>query len=131
MARRVACGVVDDPVGVHVLAGEQGRPAGRAEWRRRERVEEPRALAREPVDGRRLDKRMAGEAEVVPAQVVDENDDEFGRASVRGQVARRKTKDRLRRRKGWPVDDGTSPPPANRQPPACWGADLRDGGCRT
>ena len=76
MACRVAGGVVDDAVRVDVLAREQRRPARRAQRRGRERIQEPRAFPRQPVDGRRLDERVAGEPEVVPARIVNQDDDD-------------------------------------------------------
>ena len=79
MAGRVARRVVDDPVGMGVLAGEDRRSAGRTERRRGERVEESRAVARELVDRRRLDERMTGDADVVPSQIVNKDDDDVGR----------------------------------------------------
>src|SRR5262249_33935455 len=46
---------------------------------RRERVQEPRPLARQPIHVRRLDEGMAGGAELVPAHVVDQHEDDVGR----------------------------------------------------
>src|SRR5688572_27184061 len=59
-------GVINDAVGVWVLACQKGRTAGRAEWRRRECVREARAFAREPVHVRRVDERMAGHPHLIP-----------------------------------------------------------------
>ena len=60
--RQVVAGprrVVDDAVGVRVLAGQEAGAARRAERRRRKRVGEPRAFAGEPIHVRRLDERMS------------------------------------------------------------------------
>ena len=88
-------GVVDDAVGVRVLAREKARPAGRTERRRGERVREARPFAREPVHVRRVDERMAGDPHLIPAHVVDEHHDDVrsarlgGRRSIPGLAWRR------------------------------------------
>jgi hypothetical protein len=74
--------VVDDAVRVGVLAGQKVRPARRAERRRRERVEEPRALTGEPIHVRRVDERMSRRADLVPAEIVDEYDNDVGGATL-------------------------------------------------
>ena len=74
MAR--ARGVVNDAVGVRVLAGEKSRPAGRAERRRSECVREPGSFARESVDIRRVNERMANNPRLIPSHVIDENHDD-------------------------------------------------------
>ena len=78
MAHRVARDVVDDPVPARVLAGHDRRPVGRADRRRMERALEYRALMRDAVDVRRLQVRMTAGAELVVAQVVDQDDEEIG-----------------------------------------------------
>ena len=104
VARGVARGVVDDAVGVGVLAGQDAGAARRAQGRRREGVQEPHAFTRHPVDRGRLDERMTRDGEVIPAQVVDQDDHEAG-ASLGGLAARRA------RRKQKPA-----PRPAIRRP---------------
>ncbi len=76
MARRVARGVVGDAVGVGVLAGEDARPARAAERRGGEGVEEAHALTCEAVDVRRLGEGVPGDADLVPAEVIDEDEDD-------------------------------------------------------
>src|SRR5688572_16191168 len=80
---RIARGVVDDAVRVRVLAGEDGRATRRTERRGRERVQEPRAFARQLIDGGRLGEGVARDAEVVPAKVVDEDEHDVRRARHR------------------------------------------------
>ena len=90
MAGGVARGVVDDAVRVGVLASQKRGAARRAERRRGKRVQESRALARQPIDGWRLDERMAGKSEVIPAGVVDQDDEDVGT----GRVCRRLLRNR-------------------------------------
>ena len=79
VARGIARGVVDDAVRVTVLAGQDRRPARRAERGGGERVAKGDAFAGHAIDRRRLDEGMTRKAEIVPAQVVDEDDDDIGR----------------------------------------------------
>ena len=78
MTHRVARDVVDDAVAARVLAGDDRRAVRRADRRGVERALEQRALGGEPVDVRRLHVRVAARAELVVAQVVDQNDQEIG-----------------------------------------------------
>ena len=55
----------------------------RAERRRDEGVAEDDAFAGDAVDVRRLDERMAGEAQVVPAQIVNQDEDDVGTGVAR------------------------------------------------
>ncbi len=64
-----------------VLAGEDACPRWRADRASRVGVGEAHALRREPVDVRRLVERAAEAAQVAPAHVVDENEDEVGARS--------------------------------------------------
>ncbi len=66
------------PLRMGVLAREEARPARGTERSRGEGVQEAHALAREPVDVRRLDERVTGCPKLVPAQVVDEHDNHVG-----------------------------------------------------
>src|SRR5262245_48635344 len=77
-------GVVDDAVGVRILARQKTRPARGAKRRRGEGVRETRPLAREPVHVRRVDERMAGDPHLVPAHVVDEDHDDVRPARLGG-----------------------------------------------
>ena len=95
--------VVDDAVGVRVLACQKACPARRTEWRRDECVRETRPFAREPVHIRRVDERMPGHSHLIPAHVVDEHHDDVRsarcgrrRGPVRG-VAWRRTRGREKR----------------------------------
>jgi hypothetical protein len=74
----VACDVVDDPVPARVLAGEDRCAVRRADRRRMERPRERRALVGDPVHVRGLHVRVAAGAELVEAQVVDQDDEEVG-----------------------------------------------------
>ena len=73
--------VVDDAVGVRVLAREQAGTARRAEGRGGEGIQEARALARDTIHVRRLDERMTRRADFVPAHVVDDHEHDVGRSS--------------------------------------------------
>ena len=85
-----ACRVIDDAVGVRVLARQEAGPARRAERRRRECVEKPGALARDPVHVRRVDERMAGDAHLVPAHVIHQHHDDVRTTKrVRSTACRR------------------------------------------
>ena len=61
-------------------AGEQRRPARRADLGRRVELREPHALGGHAVEVRRADGRVAVAAEVAVAEVVGEDDDDVGRA---------------------------------------------------
>ena len=79
--------VVDDFVPVHVLAGEDPRPAGRAERGGDEGVFEMDAAAGKGVDVRSFDKGMPAEAEDVVAEIVDEDEDDVAGFVERGVSA--------------------------------------------
>ena len=68
--------VVDDAVAMGVEAGEDRSAARRAERGRDERVLEVDAVALEGVEVRRLEQRVAHEAERVEAQVVGQDEDD-------------------------------------------------------
>jgi hypothetical protein len=78
-----AVGVVGDPVSSGVETGEDVGPAGRAKWRGRERVLEPRSLTGDAVDVRRLDERVAIGAHVIPSQVVDDDHQKLAHLPLR------------------------------------------------
>ena len=61
---------------MRVLASQDGGAARAAERRRRERVQEAGALARQAIDVRCLDERVTGDPNVIPAEVVHEDDDD-------------------------------------------------------
>ncbi len=93
VAGRVARHVVDDAVAARVLAGHDRRAVGRAERRGVKRVEAHRALAGEPVHVWRQHVGMAARAELVEAQVVDQDHEQVGagrprRATAPGSLAR-------------------------------------------
>jgi hypothetical protein len=90
VAPGAAVGVVDDPVGMGIPARQEAGPAGGARRGDHERVAEPRALARDAVDGGCLQVGKRPAAQLVPPEVVDQDDDEVGRARRRrGGRARR------------------------------------------
>jgi hypothetical protein len=78
MASLAAIGVVDDPVGVGVEARQETGADGRAEGRGGERVEEPRSFAGQAVDLGCLHEWVAGAADLVPTEIVDEDHDDVG-----------------------------------------------------
>ena len=80
-----------------VLAAEDRRPAGRAEGRRAERVDEVHPFVRKAVDVGRFDVGVAGTAEGVPPKVVAEHDDDVravgGGGGLTGQQEHENQKD--------------------------------------
>ena len=66
------------PMAVRVEAAEEAGAARGAQRGGAEGVGEAHALGGEPVDVRRLQKRMAGEAHAVPAQIVGKDEDDVG-----------------------------------------------------
>ncbi len=80
MAGRVARHVVDDAVPARVLAGEDGRTVRRADGRGVKGPLEERTLTGDAVGVRRLHVGMAARAELVEAEVVDENEEDIGPA---------------------------------------------------
>jgi hypothetical protein len=74
MALATAIRIVDDPVIVSVLAREQTRPNRRAEGRRAEGVAEPHALMSNPVDTGCSHKGVARARDLIPPQIVNEDD---------------------------------------------------------
>jgi DNA-binding transcriptional LysR family regulator len=82
VAERVARDVVDHAVPARVLAGDDRGAVRRAQRRGVERVAEPGAFVADPVDVRRLHVRMTAEADLVEAQVVDQDHDQVGAAGA-------------------------------------------------
>jgi hypothetical protein len=78
VAGRVARHVVDDAVAARVLAGDDGRAIWRAERRGVKRPEAHCAFAGEAVHVWRLHVRMPARAELVEAQVVDQDHEQVG-----------------------------------------------------
>ncbi len=72
------------PGSVRTLPGQNIRAARRADRMRREGVDEHRALTRNPVDVGRLNERMAGYADVAPAEIIYDDHDEVRRARIVG-----------------------------------------------
>src|SRR5688500_867563 len=68
--------VVSDSVRVRVLSGEKAGARRRAQWRGHESIAKRRAFFGDAVDVRRFNVRMSGNAELVPTQVVDQNEDD-------------------------------------------------------
>jgi len=73
-----AIDVVGDLIGVRVEAGEEGGAAGGAEGSDGEGVLEHGAFAGEAVDVWSLGEGMAAAAEFVPAQIIDQDEDDVG-----------------------------------------------------
>ena len=71
-------------VPVRGAAGEDGRAGGTADGTRGVALSEPGSLPRERVEVGGLDHRMAVDAEISPAEIVGEEDDDVGRARRRG-----------------------------------------------
>src|SRR5690606_13989999 len=71
--------VVDDAVHVRILTREDAAATGRTEGRRRERVPELGALASDPIDMWSFRHGAAGAAQIVPAQVIHQNENDVRR----------------------------------------------------
>ena len=78
VAGRVARHVVDDAVPARILSGEDRRPVGRADRRGVKRPVEQGPFARDAVHVRGFHVRVPARAELVVAQVVDQDDEEVG-----------------------------------------------------
>lgn len=78
MARVVAGHVVDDPVSRGILARQEACPVGRAQGDGVERVREQRTFTGQTVDVGGFEIRVAGGAELVPAEVVHDDNHEVG-----------------------------------------------------
>ena len=76
-------GVVDDAIGAGVLSREQAGAARRTQRRRRKRIHETDALARQSIHIRRLEDGMPRDAHLVPPHVVDDDEDDVRRARRR------------------------------------------------
>ena len=72
--------VVDDAVRMGILAGQEAGAAGRTERRGDEGVAESDAFAGDAIDVRCFGEGMPGAAEFVPAEVVNQDEDDVGRA---------------------------------------------------
>ena len=81
--------IVDDPVPARELAGEQGRPVGRAQRHRVERIDEQGAFRGKAVDVGSFEIRMAAGMELVEAQVVDQHHDDVRTLDARSAGWRR------------------------------------------
>ena len=79
--------IIRHAVGVRVSAGEDRRPARRAERRRAEHVRKAHAFVGDAIDVRRLERRMPGAAHRVPADVVAEDEQDVGSICRRQSVA--------------------------------------------
>ena len=73
-----AINVVGNPVGVRILAGEKAGARRRAERSGHKRVAEHRSFFADPVDVGRLDKWMTGNTQLVPPQVVNQDEHDVG-----------------------------------------------------
>jgi hypothetical protein len=78
VAQEVAGHVVDHTVARRVLPGEDAGPVRRAQRHRVEGPGEEGTFTGQPVAVRGFEVGMAGGAELVPAQIVDDDDDEVG-----------------------------------------------------
>ncbi len=87
VAERRVIAVVDHAVHMRILPGEERRPAGRAQRRGDERVAKGDALVRNAVDIGTLDERVADAAQLIPAQVIHEDEDDVRLARRRRQSA--------------------------------------------
>jgi hypothetical protein len=76
VTHRAARDIVDDAVPARILTGHDRRAIGRADRRGMEGPLEQRTLERQPIDVRRLHVWVAARAELVVAQVVDQDDEE-------------------------------------------------------
>ena len=103
VAERGMVGVVDDAVGVGVLAGQETAPAGGTERDRNEEVFEVGAFFGDPIDGRRPGKRMSGASESVPPEIIHENENKIGPRRCRGAAVGRMEKKRSGNGQ-WPND---------------------------
>ena len=78
MAERRVVGVIDDAVGVGVLAGQETAPAGGTERDRHEEVFEIGAFFGEPIDGGRPGEGMSSASQTVPSEIVHKNENKIG-----------------------------------------------------
>jgi hypothetical protein len=78
MAGETPGDVVDDAVPGWELTGQEGCPVRRAQRHGVKRVDEQGAFPRQPVDIRSLEIWMPAGAELIPAHVVDDDDDQIG-----------------------------------------------------
>ena len=78
VAARTAIGVVEDTVVARFEAGKNIRAARGTERRDREEVFKLCALAREAVEMGRARERVAGGAEIVETQIVDDHEQDVG-----------------------------------------------------
>jgi len=89
MAGQVAGDIVDDPVPGRVLARQNARAIGRAQRNRVERIDEHRPLGGQPIDVRRLDIGMPCRAELIPPEIIDDDNDDVRARGGRGLSRRR------------------------------------------
>jgi len=68
-------------MGMSVLPGEKASARRRAQWRRHEGITKECSLSADAIDVWCLDVRMSGDAQLVPTQVVDEDEDNVGPGS--------------------------------------------------
>ena len=71
---------VDHPTALRIPPGQEGRPGGRADRRRRVVLRQHRAVGRHRVDGRRARRPEVAAPEVAEAEVVGHHHDDVGRA---------------------------------------------------
>ncbi len=77
VALHATVGVVNDSVMVSILTGEQTCANGRAERRRAESVAESGSLVGNSVDAGRSHEGMACTGNLIPAQIIDEDDQDI------------------------------------------------------
>ena len=87
VTRGISRRVVDDSVVVRVPAGQDGGAARAAERSRRECIQEAGAFPCQAINVRSLDERVTGDANVVPAQVVNETTTMFGAVQGNAGIA--------------------------------------------
>ena len=68
--------VIGCPVGLHIAPRIKRHPRRTADWRLTESMRENGAVIGERVDMRGLDRRMAGAAEVIRAQLVTHDEED-------------------------------------------------------
>src|SRR4051812_36570469 len=76
MALLAAFCVIDDPVRMSIFASQNACSAGRAKGCCRECLEKLGAFPRDTIDVRSPRKRMAGAPQVVPAEIIDQNEND-------------------------------------------------------
>ena len=86
MAGEIAREIVNDPVPARELAGEQGRPVGRAQGYCVERIDEQGAFRGKAVDVGGFEIRMAACMEFVEAQIVDQHHDDVRTLDARSTL---------------------------------------------